>query len=312
MPFTNPSLRPHQGPAPSPGHSDHYESYPTFHANPAGQNKEGDLPPLESQSEYDPDIAFRYDKSVQHHDASRAPNTTTQNRNQPVASFLEGSHRYDYIPPSIPTSSPPEVIWDYNEDEPVQETWREHREQNSPPSLRTSLQSSAGGSDARTSMRQFAAQVVRMDQKLIAIRSDQTYCVRLNRMLAEERQRMIREDVLGVRDKVEPNGTLTEGCQRTIREDVPGVQDNVESMTTTPPQFLRQNHSTPGVEANQEAEQEDSQRQDGTRVSSLQRTQTLRGVSSNRHATDQATVERHRSASQPEPMPHIGQALRVG
>jgi hypothetical protein len=157
-------------------------------------------------------------------------------------------------------------------------------------------------------MRQFAAQVVRMDQKLMAIRSDQTYCIRLNRMLAEERQRMIREEVLGIRDKVEPNNVSTEERQRIIREDVLGVRDNVEFMTTTPPRFLRQSHLGTEARAEQVAEQEDLRtRQDGGRISSLQRTQTFRGVVSSRQAEhamfqkDQASVERRRSASESEP-----------
>jgi hypothetical protein len=58
-------------------------------------------------------------------------------------------------------------------------------------------------SNTQTHMRKFAAQVVRLEQRLITLRGDSLYSTRLVPMLTEERQRMIREEVLGMSDVVE-------------------------------------------------------------------------------------------------------------
>jgi hypothetical protein len=149
-------------------------------------------PPSDPQSQYDQNTAVHKGPSRQNHAAPTFSDETAHHHNQSTGLFPQRSHRIDFIPPSVPTDPLLETS---------QKTWREYHERN-PVGVLPTASSASLMSNTRTHMRNFAAQVVRLEQKLITLRGDPLYSTRLVPMLTEERQRMIREEVLGMSDVV--------------------------------------------------------------------------------------------------------------
>jgi hypothetical protein len=206
-------------------------------------------------------------------------------------------------------------MWNYKEDRAdedgaVQDAWNEHHEENPVHSFPTSLPTSATGSDTHASMREFAARAVLVDHQISLIRSDLTYCVRLNRMLMEERQRMIREDVLGVKDQVESRDRKASAELKKVVQDLfYGNMDTDFSWTTTPSEFYRRNDFERGERGSPLRRTKTTC---GERTSPMQRTEIVHGE----ERTESPNTEgvrpafgRPRSASQPLPTPYVDPAM---
>jgi hypothetical protein len=202
-------------------------------------------------------------------------------------------------------------MWDYNEDGAAQNAWNEHREQDPVHSCPASMPSSITDADTQDGMREFAARAVLVDHQLNLIRSDLTYCVRLNRMLMEERQRVIREDVLGIKDKVEARDRKASAELRNVVQDLfNGDADTAYSYTTTPLDFYRRNRF-------ERVEREIPVRRmktvHGERTSPVKLTPTKREGESTGSPSMEAVPPnfgRPRCASQPLPKPYVDSAMR--
>jgi hypothetical protein len=290
--------------------NDSYNDLTTGHERPNG------LPDLDRGANYSSSNsastynAYRHPKPDK---PQREPGSGIKTRHHhasPHTSVPEASYRRPPVIPSADTT-PPEAMWDYNEDVAAQDAGNEHREQNVVHPFPPSLISSIADSETQDSLRDFAARAVLVDQQLQFIKSDLSYCVRINRMLMEERRRMIREDVLGVKEKVKARDYKASTELSSVSQNLGYDNSDTDfSYATTSSDLYRQNRF-------ERIDREESLRRTrtvhGERTGPVEQRPTQcegRAAESSGMETIRPVFGRRRGASQPLPKPYVDPASR--
>jgi hypothetical protein len=290
--------------------SDSHNDLTAEHERPNG------LPDLDREANYYSSNSARTYNAYGHpqpDEPQREPRSGIKRRHHhdsPHTSVPEASYRRTPVIPSADTT-PPEAMWDYNEDVAAQDVGKEHREQNVVHPFPPSLVSSIADSETQDSLRDFAARAVLVDQQLKFIKSDLSYCVRINRMLMEERRRMIREDVLGVKDKVKARDYHASTGLRSVSRNLGYDNSDTDfSYATTSPDLYRQNRF-------ERIDREESLRRTrtvhGERTGPVEQKPTEcegRATGSFSMETIRPPLARRRGASQPLPKPYVDPASR--